>query len=96
MARRLLSPCTVIRYFNGEEGSEAFRDGSDDDMGMDDEEPFDDDPPFEPLEVDDCMVCQYNNTKYIILVVCACSCSPSILSILYLEMKKHSNYISDF
>ena len=55
MARRLLSPSAVIRYFNGEE---AFCDGSDDDMGMDDVEPLDEEPPFEPLEVDDCMVWQ--------------------------------------
>ena len=56
MAGRVLSPSAVIRYFNGEEGSEAFCDGSDDDMGMDDVDPLDDKPPFEPFEVDDCTV----------------------------------------
>lgn len=63
MARRLLSPSAVIRYFNGEEGSEVFCSGSDDDMGMEDVEPFDNEPPFEPLEVDDCMVWQYKHTS---------------------------------
>ena len=52
MAKKLTANA-VIKYFSGEEGSEVFCEGSDDDLGMSDEESDYDEPDFQPFEIDD-------------------------------------------
>ena len=48
-----ISPRSVIKYFNGEEGSisELCFDGSDDDLGMEDDDPYE--GTYDPLQHSD-------------------------------------------